>query len=118
MYIITKFNSSTFIADAVLRATVEDMCLLVPKGLSTFPEADDQLTGNIDVWWIIHDGGLLILLPFLLKQHKVWRNCTLRVFAVAQVEDNSRFFMSSFSWVVFCKKGPKKYSIKEIFLIS
>ncbi|CAB1326295.1 unnamed protein product [Coregonus sp. 'balchen'] len=25
----------------------------------------------IDVWWIVHDGGLLMLLPFLLRQHKM-----------------------------------------------
>lgn len=67
------------------------MCLLVPKGLRMFPEIGDQLTGTIDVWWIIHDGGLLILLPFLLRQHKVWRGCKMRVFAVAQAEDNSKF---------------------------
>lgn len=65
------------------------MCLLVPKGLSLFPEPSHRLSGTIDVWWIIHDGGLLLLLPFLLKQHKVWRQCKLRVFAVAQLQDNS-----------------------------
>ncbi|KAG8179642.1 hypothetical protein JTE90_007371 [Oedothorax gibbosus] len=36
-----------------------------------------------------HDGGLLMLLPFLLKQHKTWKNCKLRIFTVAQLEDNS-----------------------------
>ena len=45
--------------------------------------------GNIDIWWIVHDGGLLMLLPFLLKQHRTWRKCRLRIFTVAQVEDNS-----------------------------
>ena len=38
---------------------------------------------------ISDDGGLLMLLPFLLRQHKVWRSCHLRIFAVAQVDDNS-----------------------------
>ncbi|KAI0217771.1 Solute carrier family 12 member 4 [Lamellibrachia satsuma] len=32
---------------------------------------------------------MLILLSFLLKQHKVWSNCTTRVFTVAQMSDNS-----------------------------
>lgn len=45
--------------------------------------------GNIDVWWIVHDGGLLMLLPFLLKQHRTWKNCKMRIFTVAQMEDNS-----------------------------
>lgn len=48
-----------------------------------------QMAGHIDVWWIVHDGGLLMLLPFLLKQHRTWRNCKLRIFTVAQMEDNS-----------------------------
>lgn len=30
-----------------------------------------------------------MLLPFLLKQHRTWRNCKLRIFTVAQMEDNS-----------------------------
>lgn len=63
--------------------------LLVPKNINQFPDNTEKLHGNIDVWWIVHDGGLLMLLPFLLKQHKVWRNCKLRIFTVAQLEDNS-----------------------------
>ena len=30
-----------------------------------------------------------MLLPFLLKQHRTWKNCKLRIFSVAQPEDNS-----------------------------
>ena len=30
-----------------------------------------------------------MLLPFLLRQHKVWRNCKLRIFTIAQLDDNS-----------------------------
>nr|CAD7593392.1 unnamed protein product [Timema genevievae] len=48
-----------------------------------------RVVGNIDVWWIVHDGGLLMLLPFLLKQHRTWKNCKMRIFTVAQMEDNS-----------------------------
>ena len=30
-----------------------------------------------------------MLIPFLLTQHKVWAKCKLRIFTVAQMEDNS-----------------------------
>jgi len=30
-----------------------------------------------------------MLLPFLLKQHRTWKKCRMRIFTVAQVEDNS-----------------------------
>lgn len=79
---------STFL-DAIHRAATADLCLLIPKGLMDFPDQDERLTGTVDVWWIIHDGGLLVVLPFLLMQHKVWRQCKLRIFAVAQLNDNS-----------------------------
>ena len=37
----------------------------------------------------LDDGGLLILLSFLLQQNKVWKGCKLRIFTVAQMTDNS-----------------------------
>jgi len=30
-----------------------------------------------------------MLLPFLLKQHRTWKGCKMRIFTVAQMEDNS-----------------------------
>ncbi|XP_011874240.1 PREDICTED: solute carrier family 12 member 7 isoform X1 [Vollenhovia emeryi] len=65
------------------------MALLVPKGINFFPDSTEKIIGNIDVWWIVHDGGLLMLLPFLLKQQRTWKNCKMRIFTVAQMEDNS-----------------------------
>ncbi len=34
------------------------------------------------------DGGLLMLLPFLLTKHKVWKNCSMRIFTVARILGN------------------------------
>lgn len=104
--------------------TTAHLALLVPKNISLFPSNSEPYTeGYIDVWWIVHDGGMLMLLPFLLRQHKagstvsllfffnvssiifprlllpylqlqhsslqVWRKCAMRIFTVAQMEDNS-----------------------------
>lgn len=63
--------------------------LLVPKGYESWPDSSDKMGGTIDVWWIVLDGGLLMLIPFLLRQHKTWKNTKLRIFTVAQLEDNS-----------------------------
>lgn len=100
------------------------------KNVDSFPQNQERFSGGcIDVWWIVHDGGMLMLLPFLLRQHKVgcagdgwgrgctsrstatpraagragssedpqrrpprlqvWRKCRMRIFTVAQVDDNS-----------------------------
>ncbi|KAG8143958.1 hypothetical protein E2320_001090 [Naja naja] len=79
----------TFI-DTVRCTTAAHLALLVPKNVSFYPSNHERYSeGNIDVWWIVHDGGMLMLLPFLLKQHKVWRKCKMRIFTVAQMDDNS-----------------------------
>ncbi|KAF7242781.1 Solute carrier family 12 member 6 [Varanus komodoensis] len=100
--------------------TAAHLALLVPKNVSFYPGNHERYNeGSIDVWWIVHDGGMLMLLPFLLKQHKglpapdlpsspgsaenletfekvnlrsplqVWRKCKMRIFTVAQIDDNS-----------------------------
>ncbi|XP_067651390.1 solute carrier family 12 member 6-like [Haliotis asinina] len=66
-----------------------ELSLMVLKGIDHFPENSDRLKGTLDIWWIVHDGGLLMLLPFLLKQHRTWSKCSIRIFTVAQLEDNS-----------------------------
>ncbi len=66
-----------------------DKAVLLCMNLHQFPGAEEQQEGLIDVWWIVHDGGLLVLLAHLLQQHKVWRKCQLRVHTVAEKLDNS-----------------------------
>ncbi|XP_063801329.1 solute carrier family 12 member 4 isoform X2 [Pseudophryne corroboree] len=79
----------TFI-ETVRCTTAAHLALMVPKNVSFYPSNYERyLEGNIDVWWIVHDGGMLMLLPFLLKQHKVWKKCQMRIFTVAQMDDNS-----------------------------
>uniref|UniRef100_A0A669EIT6 Solute carrier family 12 member 7a n=1 Tax=Oreochromis niloticus TaxID=8128 RepID=A0A669EIT6_ORENI len=76
--------------ETVRETTSAHQALLVAKNIDHFPGNQERLKeGTIDVWWIVHDGGLLMLLPFLLSQHKVWRKCKMRIFTVAQMDDNS-----------------------------
>ncbi|ESN92099.1 hypothetical protein HELRODRAFT_116093 [Helobdella robusta] len=39
-----------------------------------------QSRGFIDVWWLFDDGGLTLLIPYLLSTKKLWKNCQLRVY--------------------------------------
>ncbi|XP_026217427.1 solute carrier family 12 member 7 isoform X1 [Anabas testudineus] len=76
--------------ETVRETTAAHQALLVAKNVDSFPTNQDRLgEGTIDVWWVVHDGGMLMLLPFLLRQHKVWRKCKMRIFTVAQLDDNS-----------------------------
>lgn len=65
--------------DTVRCTTAAHLALMVPKNVSFYPSNHERFTdGYIDVWWIVHDGGMLMLLPFLLKQHKVISKKPLR----------------------------------------
>ncbi|CAG0914745.1 unnamed protein product [Notodromas monacha] len=42
-----------------------------------------QPKGFIDVWWLYDDGGLTILIPYILNNRSQWRDCKLRIFSLA-----------------------------------
>lgn len=69
----------------LLRGAVRaNKAVMVLKGAQALPMRYDRLTlgETIDIWWVAHDGGLLLLLPYLLSLHVVWRRCQLRLFSV------------------------------------
>ena len=48
---------------------------------------DKKRTGYIDVWWLYDDGGLTLLLPYILTTRKQFKNAKLRVFSLANRAD-------------------------------
>jgi potassium/chloride transporter 4/5/6 len=61
--------------------------LIIFKGAPGYPPSKEhhltnQATASIDVWWVVHDGGLLLLLPYLLSKTDVYESVKLRLFAV------------------------------------
>lgn len=76
---------------------VSDMrrAVVVAKDPEKFPDLFTRESGYLDIWWVVHDGGLMLLMMFLLKQHKVWKKCNLRLFTVARI----LLFFFSFSFM-------------------
>ncbi|CAN0122774.1 unnamed protein product [Ascophyllum nodosum] len=59
--------------------------VMVLKGDKKLPTLVNPATAGqtIDIWWVAKDGGLLLLVPYLLKLHKLWKSrCSLRLFSV------------------------------------
>lgn len=79
--LIAKSLHCCLYSDTVRYTTAAHLALMVPKNVSLYPSNHERFTdGNIDVWWIVHDGGMLMLLPFLLKQHKVRKQIFICVY--------------------------------------
>ena len=51
--------------------------------------------GYIDVWWLYDDGGLTLLVPYILTMRKQYHECALRVFTLAKdadkIEEEKRY---------------------------
>ncbi|PAA68892.1 hypothetical protein BOX15_Mlig002002g2 [Macrostomum lignano] len=100
--------------DAIQKVTSSGMCLLIPKG-DDFPlNSGPKQSGNIDVWWVMHDGGLLLLLPFLLLQHRVWRHCRIRVFSVAGPTDNTLKMREDLRRMIYQLRITAEVSVVEL----
>uniref|UniRef100_A0A3P9DBS7 Solute carrier family 12 member 5b n=1 Tax=Maylandia zebra TaxID=106582 RepID=A0A3P9DBS7_9CICH len=70
--------------EVVRETTIASIALLVPKNISSYPSNGERFTeGHIDVWWVsVEDAMLCFPWP-------VWRKCKMRIFTVAQMDDNS-----------------------------
>ncbi|MEQ2214223.1 hypothetical protein XENOCAPTIV_023751 [Xenoophorus captivus] len=44
-----------------------------------------QPKGTIDVWWLFDDGGLTLLIPYILTTRKKWKDSKLRIFIAGQL---------------------------------
>ena len=82
----TRAHRTRFrLIQALEGAKAFDKLLLTTKlgKLAHWP-VHEKMRGYIDVWWVVGEGGLILLLPFLLRQNVVWSRCrAARLFAVA-----------------------------------
>ncbi|XP_063154800.1 solute carrier family 12 member 7 isoform X2 [Candoia aspera] len=109
------FSWKNFV-DTVRETTAAQQALLIAKNIDLFPVNQERFSeGNIDVWWIVHDGGMLMLLPFLLKQHKVWRKCRMRIFTVAQMDDNSIQMKNDLQMFLYHLRINAEVEVVEMF---
>ena len=81
-------NPKTYVPEfltVMQQATMRHKAVLLYHNMKDFPlEADGAQEGYIDVWWIKHDGGLLLLISHLLQKHRLWKKCLLRLHLIIE----------------------------------
>ncbi|KAG5188265.1 amino acid permease-domain-containing protein [Tribonema minus] len=77
-------TSGSDFVDTVRGAVHAQKAVMVLKGGQAMPTQYERLpaSNTVDIWWVAHDGGLLLLVPHLLSLHPVWSSCVLRLFNV------------------------------------
>ncbi|TPX41229.1 hypothetical protein SeMB42_g05661 [Synchytrium endobioticum] len=64
---------------------------VIIKGIDFFPSNRQRVHGSIDVWWTTQDmSGQMIplLVGYILQQHRVWQNCSIRIFVAAHATED------------------------------
>ncbi|XP_049642077.1 solute carrier family 12 member 3 isoform X2 [Suncus etruscus] len=68
----------------VMQAHMDPEALVREEQASTIFQAE-QGKKTIDVYWLFDDGGLTLLIPYLLRRKKRWSKCKIRVFVGGQI---------------------------------
>ncbi|NWT93529.1 S12A3 protein, partial [Urocynchramus pylzowi] len=68
----------------VLQAHVDPPALASEQQASTIFQSK-QGKKTIDIYWLFDDGGLTLLIPYLLGRKKRWGKCKIRVFVGGQI---------------------------------
>ena len=65
---------------------------------------NEKREGTIDVWWLFDDGGLTLLIPYLLSLNRYWKKCKLRVFTPKSTQKESEISSSKIRMANLLKK--------------
>ncbi|XP_010882278.3 solute carrier family 12 member 3 isoform X2 [Esox lucius] len=61
-----------------------DPMVTEPQPFTVFQSKQGKKT--IDVYWLFDDGGLTLLIPYLLKRKKRWARCKVRIFVGGDIQ--------------------------------
>ena len=93
-------------------AVIEDPELI--ERMTQFRGKDPIKGETIDVYWLYDDGGLTLLLPFILKMRSKFAKCQLRVFCL--VENIENMEEEAKSMTILLKKFRIAFS--DVILLS
>ncbi|KAA8519391.1 hypothetical protein F0562_013647 [Nyssa sinensis] len=68
---------------------VANKAVVIVKGLDEWPNEYQRQYGTIDLYWIVRDGGLMLLLSQLLLTKESFESCKIQVFCIAEEDSNA-----------------------------
>ncbi|CAH9107310.1 unnamed protein product [Cuscuta europaea] len=68
---------------------VANKAVVIVKGLDEWPNEYQRQFGTIDLYWIVRDGGLMLLLSQLLLTKESFEGCKIQVFCIAEEDSDA-----------------------------
>ncbi|CAN0874935.1 Cation-chloride cotransporter 1 [Linum grandiflorum] len=79
---------STFVG-IINDCIVANKAVVIVKGLDEWPNEYQKQYGTIDLYWIVRDGGLMLLLSQLLLTKDSFESCKIQVFCIAEEDSDA-----------------------------
>lgn len=68
---------------------IANKAVVIVKGLDEWPNEYQRQYGTVDLYWIMRDGGLMLLLSQLLLTKRSFESCKIKVFCIAEEDANA-----------------------------
>ncbi|XP_073098703.1 cation-chloride cotransporter 1 isoform X2 [Elaeis guineensis] len=124
---------STFVS-IINDCIIANKAVVIVKGLDEWPGEYQRQFGTIDLYWIVRDGGLMLLLSQLLLTKASFESCKIQVFCIAEEDteaeelkaDVKKFLydlrmqaevivVTMRSWEAHMENGPQQEDSVEAF---
>ncbi|XP_024376501.1 cation-chloride cotransporter 1 [Physcomitrium patens] len=69
--------------------SLSNKAVVIVKGLDEWPGEFQKHYGTIDLYWIVRDGGLMLLLSQLLRAKDCFESCKIQVFCIAEEDSEA-----------------------------
>ncbi|XP_074558777.1 cation-chloride cotransporter 1 isoform X1 [Curcuma longa] len=79
---------STFVS-IINDCIIANKAVVIVKGLDEWPGEYQKQFGTIDLYWIVRDGGLMLLLSQLLLTKESFEGCKIQVFCIAEEDTDA-----------------------------
>ncbi|KAM3259866.1 hypothetical protein ACQJBY_051263 [Aegilops geniculata] len=79
---------STFVS-IINDCIIANKAVVIVKGLDEWPNEFQRQYGTIDLYWIVRDGGLMLLLSQLLLTKATFESCKIQVFCIAEEDTDA-----------------------------
>ncbi|XP_031130032.1 cation-chloride cotransporter 1 isoform X1 [Ipomoea triloba] len=76
-------------AEIINDCIVANKAVVIVKGLDEWPNEYQRQYGTIDLYWIVRDGGLMLLLSQLLLTKESFEGCKIQVFCIAEKDSDA-----------------------------
>ncbi|KAF5738346.1 cation-chloride cotransporter 1 [Tripterygium wilfordii] len=79
---------ATFV-DIINDCIIANKAVVIVKGLDEWPNEYQRQYGTIDLYWIVRDGGLMLLLSQLLLTKESFESSKIQVFCIAEEDSDA-----------------------------